>query len=152
MDHFSSNASGIKSSEFIETMPVDELMISATWPDRVVQVKIDVEGHEASALAGMLKTLQRDQPFLYVEFENRKNDAEYYKAMYDVLKLGYQEGGYGKQLTAQHPKRTSLQSNSTFEAMMSWFEDHVIHSTCPIDILLVPPWVHDNREKLAIIK
>lgn len=44
-------------------LPVDSLNI----PERITLIKVDVEGHEISALKGMEKLLRRDKPVLIVE-------------------------------------------------------------------------------------
>ena len=56
--HLTAEAGGLA----VLTLPVDALSLP-----RVSLVKIDVEGHELSALRGMQRTIERDRPVLIVE-------------------------------------------------------------------------------------
>jgi len=39
----------------------------------VTALKIDVEGHEERVLTGLAKTTERDQPFVFMEWDARRN-------------------------------------------------------------------------------
>lgn len=54
----------------IPTLRLDD--VASTWDRRPTIVKIDVEGHEAAALAGGRATIERLRPTLFVEVLNRK--------------------------------------------------------------------------------
>jgi FkbM family methyltransferase len=57
--HLTSEQSGLS----VLTLPVDSLVL----PQTVALIKIDVEGHELSALRGMRKLLMRDHPPIILE-------------------------------------------------------------------------------------
>ena len=41
--------------------------------DPVTALKIDVEGHEERVIAGLAKTIERDRPFVFLEWDSRRN-------------------------------------------------------------------------------
>ena len=55
--------------------------------DPVSMVKVDVEGHEPQVLAGMLQTLDRDGPDLYVESHSEQARADVFSV---IEPLGYE--------------------------------------------------------------
>jgi FkbM family methyltransferase len=54
------------SAAMLRTVPADALVGGL----RVDFVKIDVEGHEMAALAGLARTVDRDRPMMYVEVDD----------------------------------------------------------------------------------
>ncbi len=69
----------------IPVMPLDDLGI-----DNVSIVKIDIEGMEPLALRGMLRTLARCRPILFLEAHNEDEIKEQKKV---ISTLGYQMSG-----------------------------------------------------------
>ena len=66
-------------------MPLDDLDL-----DNVSIVKIDIEGMESLALRGMLRTLERCKPILFLEAHN---EDEIEKQRNVIATLGYQMSG-----------------------------------------------------------
>lgn len=69
----------------IPVMPLDDLGL-----DNVSIVKIDIEGMESLALRGMLRTLERCKPILFLEAHN-EDEIEEQKNV--IATLGYQMSG-----------------------------------------------------------
>ena len=69
----------------IPVMPLDDLDL-----DNVSIVKIDIEGMESLALRGMLRTLERCKPILFLEAHN---EDEIEKQRNVIATLGYQMSG-----------------------------------------------------------
>lgn len=57
--------------------------------DNVTFIKIDVEGHEESVLAGARETLERCHPTLLVEIEERHNPGGLERIVTSLSDLGY---------------------------------------------------------------
>ena len=68
----------------IETRTLDSFNLS-----NVALVKIDVEGHEEAVLEGARETLQRDQPALIIESEDRHNLGAPRRIAKSLAALGY---------------------------------------------------------------
>lgn len=49
-----------------------DAVLAAAGVDRLDAIKIDVEGHEPLALAGLAETIQRDRPFVLFEYDPRR--------------------------------------------------------------------------------
>ena len=65
----------------IKVVSIDELGI----PKKIGLVKIDVEGFEVDVIRGMMVTIQRDTPFLFIEIQNTN---------FDIVNSMLQEFGY----------------------------------------------------------
>jgi FkbM family methyltransferase len=69
----------------VPVMPLDALDL-----DRVSFVKIDVEGHESSVIAGARATLERDRPVLLVEIEQDHIGERPIGSVFDsITEIGY---------------------------------------------------------------
>ncbi len=73
-------------------MVIGDDYLNATFPNETIDfIKMDVEGHEASALLGLKKTLKRDQPLLLIEYKSSITIATFQqKHLFDELFKGYQ--------------------------------------------------------------
>jgi FkbM family methyltransferase len=68
----------------IETRTLDSFNLS-----NIAMIKIDVEGHEEAVLEGARETLQRNQPALIVESEDRHNQGAPLRIAASLASLGY---------------------------------------------------------------
>ncbi|EIJ64884.1 methyltransferase, FkbM family, partial [Candidatus Nitrosopumilus salaria BD31] len=66
--------------------------LNLTCPKEMIDfIKMDVEGHEASALLGLQETLKQDQPLLLIEYKSTTTIASFQKMrLFDELFKGYQ--------------------------------------------------------------
>jgi FkbM family methyltransferase len=66
--------------------------LNQTFPnERIDFIKMDVEGHEASALRGLEKTLKQDQPLLLIEYKSMTTITSFQQMhLFDELFKGYQ--------------------------------------------------------------
>ena len=66
--------------------------LNQTFPkDKIDFIKMDVEGHEASALRGLEKILKQDQPLLLIEYKSATTIASFQQMhLFDELFKGYQ--------------------------------------------------------------
>lgn len=58
--------------------------------ENIKLIKIDVEGHEYSAIEGATKTIQSMQPSLLIEIEQRHNDKPILNVFNKILSFGYE--------------------------------------------------------------
>lgn len=73
----------------IATYDVKVIAIDDLQMKNIGFVKIDIEGHELSALKGMGKTLMDQKPNLLVEIENRHYDGAIVKVWQYLERIGY---------------------------------------------------------------
>lgn len=73
-------------------MVIGDDYLNATFPKEAIDfIKMDVEGHEASALLGLQKTLKQDQPLLLIEYKNTTTIETFQQLhLFDELFKGYQ--------------------------------------------------------------
>lgn len=66
--------------------------LNSNYPKETIDfIKMDVEGHEASALRGLKKTLKQDQPLLLIEYKSTTTIASFQQMyLFDELLKGYQ--------------------------------------------------------------
>ncbi len=73
----------------VKTITLDEF-VEKNNIQNIGGIKIDVEGHELSAILGAKKTLQQFHPFLMIEIEQRHHaDVKIESIFKEVLDLGY---------------------------------------------------------------
>lgn len=83
-------------------------------------VKIDVEGHELQVLQGAMKTLERDQPWLLVEVEERHAGERCQETLRLLASLGYTPcylGDNGFAPVAQNDKGDYLLDAGQFQVL-----------------------------------
>mmetsp|Transcript_20167 Transcript_20167/g.56794 ORF Transcript_20167/g.56794 Transcript_20167/m.56794 type:complete len:337 (-) Transcript_20167:64-1074(-) len=109
---------------------VDDVLkdVPEPWRRRVCIVKIDVEGFEAGALQGILGTLRRHKPVVWVELTQGKHEEHlangYYNTLWEFVSLGYWS-------SAGVP-------TESIDAMAKWFQAVVAPSKNPSDLLFWP--------------
>lgn len=113
----------------------DELKnVPRRWKQRVAIVKIDVEGFEAGAIEGMMDTLRKDLPVVFLEFWHRPpKSGHYYEVVMSFLELGYRP----------HPPHESLPTS--LDGITSWFANNIHSSRVPVDMLFIPAWMADGN-------
>lgn len=86
----SSLCAGSSDGETVRAVVGDEFLAEQGIAE-VDFIKIDVEGHEASALSGLTKTILRDQPLVMMEWNDAETAAGFARLrLFDTVFAGYQ--------------------------------------------------------------
>ena len=89
----------IKEKNIVETITVDELTRDIDLKNRILIIKIDVEGNDLNVLAGAQETINKFKPFIIIEFSRyiMKNEQFNYDFLVSFLKKNnyqiYNKGG-----------------------------------------------------------
>jgi FkbM family methyltransferase len=89
VEHDSSASIGLSSDGLGRRVRVATATLDSFGYRDAALIKIDVEGHEASVIAGARETIASGHPALIVEIEQRHIDRPVGDALAEVLSLGY---------------------------------------------------------------